>query len=337
MITGKLPNDLLEEMVFKHIKHKRKEVLTGASVGEDNALVDFGEEVAVLSTDPITGATNDIGRLAIEISVNDVATSGGESIGVLMTILAPRGTSYKDIEYIMKDAGEAAKRLDVEIMGGHTEITDAVNRVVISTTVIGKIRKKDILKLEDIKEGYKILMTKSTGIEGTSILLNDYENFFTDKIDKEMIEEGKRYEEKISVKQEGRIGGEIRVNYMHDITEGGLLGAVWEAHKAINLGIKIYEEKIPVTKITKKITKILNIDPLRLISSGSMLIISDEVKSKLLIERLYEKGIESSIIGEVINDGVFIEIEGNSKTIEPPRVDELYRAIGKLNNTKKYK
>lgn len=332
MITGKLPNDLLEEMVFKYIKHKRKEVLTGASVGEDNALVDFGEEVAVLSTDPITGATNDIGRLSIEISVNDVSTSGGEPIGVLMTVLAPKGTSYEDIEYIMKDAGEAAERLDVEIMGGHTEITDAVNRVVISTTVIGKIRKEDILKLEDIKKGYKVLMTKSTGIEGTSILLNDYEDFFKGKINREMIEEGKRYGEKISVKQEGKISGEMHVNYMHDITEGGLLGAVWEAHKAIDMGIKIYEEKIPITKITKEMTCILNIDPLRLISSGSMLIIADEAKSKSLIEKLNKTGISVSIIGEVIDDGVFLESKDNLKIIEPPRADELYRAIEKLNS-----
>lgn len=334
MITGKLPNDLLEKMVFKHINHKRKEVLTGASIGEDNALVDFGEEVAVLSTDPITGAVNDVGRLSIEISVNDVSTSGGDVIGVLMTLLAPRGISYEDIERIMKDAGEAAERLDVEIMGGHTEITDAVNRVVISTTVIGKIKKKNILKLEDIKKGYKVIMTKSTAIEGTSILLNDYEDFFKDKISGEMIEEGKRYGEKISVKQEGEIGGKIHVNYMHDITEGGLLGAVWEAHKAINMGIKIYEEKIPITKITKEMTRILKIDPLRLISSGSMLIIADEAKSKLLIEKLNKRGISVSVIGEVIDDGAFIESKDNLKIIEPPRADELYRAIEKLNDIK---
>ncbi len=334
MTTGKLPNNLLEEMVFKYITHTRKEILVGASVGEDNALVDFGEEVAVLSTDPITGATSDIGSLAIEISVNDVSTSGGEPIGVLMTILVPKGTSHKDIENIMKDAGETARRLNVEIMGGHTEITDAVNRIVISTTVIGKIKKQDILKAGDIKSGFKVLMTKSTGIEGTTILLNDYEDFFKDKMDEKMIEEGKDYGKKISVKEEGKAGGRAQANYMHDITEGGVLGAVWEAHKAIRMGIKIYEDLIPITDVTREMTNILDIDPLKLISSGSMIIILDEVKSKVLIDELDKKGINVSIIGEVIEEGVFMQTKSGLKTIEAPKADELYKAIKKLNKIK---
>lgn len=330
MITGKLPNDLLEEIVFKYIKHTRKDIIMGASVGEDNALVDFGEEVAVLSTDPITGAAKDVGKLAIEISVNDVSTSGGEAVGVLMTILAPRGTSYEDIEHIMKDAGDTAEKLNVEIMGGHTEITDAVNKVIISTTVIGKVKKKNILKIQEIKEGYKVLMTKSTGIEGTAILLNDFENYFKDKMDIKKIEEGKRYGDRISVKEEGRTGGKLHVNYMHDITEGGVLGAVWEAHKAIEMGIKIYEDKIPITEITRDVTNILQINPLRLISSGSMLIIGDDITIKKLMHELDEKDISSSIIGEVIDKGIFIKNKKGIETIEAPKADELYRAIEKL-------
>lgn len=330
MITGKLPNDLLGEIVFKYIKHKRKEILMGASVGEDNALVDFGEEVAVLSTDPITGAVKDIGRLAIEISVNDVSTSGGEPIGVLMTILAPRGSTHEDIEHIMKDAGETAEKLNVEIMGGHTEITDAVNKVVISTTVIGKVKKKNILKVHEIKTGDKVLITKSAGIEGTAILLNDYEDFFKDKMDEEKIEIGKKYGDMISVKEEGRIGGQLHVNYMHDITEGGVLGAVWESHKAIKMGIKIYEDQIPITDITKELADLVKIDPLRFISSGSMLVIGNDTTINKYMEELEEKGISSSIIGEVIEEGIFIENDQGIKTIEAPRADELYRAIEKL-------
>ena len=332
MITGKLPNNLLEDIIFKHIKYKRKEILTGAGVGEDNALVDFGENVAILSTDPITGAVNDIGRLSIEVSVNEVSASGGEAIGALMTILAPRGTRHSELEHIMKDAGEAASRLDVEIMGGHTEITDAVNKIVISTTVIGKIKKIDMPKIKDIKKGYKVLMTKSTGIEGTSIILKDYEHFFKDKMDIEKIKEGQAYGQKISVKEEGEIGGEIHINYMHDITEGGLLGAVWEAHKAIKKGIKIDEDKIPISDITKEMSAILEIDPLRLISSGSMLIVGEEAKLIQLIDKLNQKGISSSIIGEVIGSGIFIESDGRVKTIEAPKADELYKAIEKLKN-----
>lgn len=332
MVSGKLPNDLLENLVFKYIKHKRKDIITGAAVGEDNALVDFGDEVAILSTDPITGAINDIGKLAVQISCNDISTSGGEPIGLLITILAPGDTEYEDIERIMKDAGDTAAKLDVEIMGGHTEITDAVNKVVISTTAIGKINKKNLQKIKDIKVGDKVLMTKLAGLEGTSILLNDFESYFQDEMTQEMIIEGKDYGKMISVLKEGKIGGEIGINYMHDITEGGVLGAVWEAYKAIDKGILIREDLIPLSGVTKKLSQSLDIDPLRLISSGSMLIIGDDSQIDRLIKRLNKEGIQGHIIGEVVEEGVSIENKGQIKTIEPPTADELYRAIEKIKN-----
>lgn len=331
LATGKLSNDLLNELVFKNIKHRKDEVIMGAEVGEDNALVDFGEDIAVLSTDPITGAAKDIGKLAIEISVNDVSASGAEALGVLITILVPTNTEPKDIETIMEDAGKAAETLDIEIMGGHTEVTDAVNKVVVSTTVLGKMKKEHMLKRENVKIGDKILVTKSMGIEGVAILLNDYENYFIDKMDDKMIQKGKRYNDLVSVKEEGLLGGKLQVHYMHDITEGGLFGAVWEAHKAIDKGIQINRKKIPLTNVTKTVSDLLEIDPMRLISSGSMLIIGSEKTIENLKVKLNEQKINSSIIGEVVEEGVWIEKDDKIKEIAPPQGDELYKAIDKLN------
>ena len=170
MEIGKLPNEVLERIVFDNIKNKREEILVGSGIGEDNAIIDFGEDVCIMSTDPITGATKGIGKLAIYISCNDVASSGAEPIGALLTILAPPSTTEKDIELIMKEAGEASKELNIEIMGGHTEVTDAVNRVVISTTVVGKQKKKNMLDINKINVGDKVLITKYAAIEGTSII-----------------------------------------------------------------------------------------------------------------------------------------------------------------------
>ncbi|NLY44913.1 MAG: AIR synthase [Tissierella sp.] len=330
MVTGKLPNDLLEKIVLKYITHKREDIITGAAVGEDNALVDFGDEVGILSTDPITGAINDIGKLAVHVSCNDVATSGGTPIGLLLTILAPPETTYADIERIMKDAGETAEKLDVEIMGGHTEITDAVNKIVISTTVIGKIKKDKLQIIDKINVGDKILMSKSAAIEGTSILLSDLEHYFIDKMDMEKIKEGQEYSKFLSVMEEGRLGGKVGLNYMHDITEGGVLGAVWEAQKAIKKGVKVYKELIPITDVTRELCNILDINPLRLISSGSMLMIANDEQLKILEKEFKEKNIDLTIIGEVVDEGIFVEIDGQIEVIDAPKSDELYKALGKF-------
>ncbi len=330
MEIGKVPTDVLERVIFENIKNKREEVLVRAGIGEDNAIVDFGENVCVMSTDPITGATKDIGNLAIHISCNDVASSGAEPIGVLMTIMAPPKTREKELKNIMKEAGKASKELDVEIVGGHTEITDAVNRVVISTTVIGKQLKSKMLNPKNIKVGDKVLITKYAGIEGTWILSKELEKELKGKVDMNLLEEAHKLGKEISVVREGKICGEIGVDYMHDITEGGVLGAVWEGAKATNKGIKVYKESIPMLESTKAISKALDIDPYRLISSGSMLIIARENITEEIRKELLKEGINISLIGEVIEKGIYLEENGEVEEIQPPASDELYKGLAKI-------
>lgn len=329
MKIGKLPNDVLEKIVFKNIRNKRKEVLVRSGVGEDNAIMDFGKDLCVLSTDPITGTAKDIGYLAIHIACNDVASSGAEPIGVLMTIMAPENTTEDDIDTIMKEAGIASSELNVEIMGGHTEITDAVNRMVISTTVVGKLPKNELLNPKSTKVGDKVLMTKWTGIEGTSIIAKELEEELKDKVSNELLEEALGFGEMISVVKEGKICGDLGVKYMHDITEGGVLGAVWEAGKVIDKGIKIWKEDIPLKDSTKIISETLDINPYRLISSGSMLVVAEDKKIDILEKELKEEGIQITVIGEVIEDGICIEKDEELKEVEPPSSDELYKALSR--------
>ncbi|NMB27264.1 MAG: AIR synthase [Tissierellia bacterium] len=331
MKIGKLSNEILEKIVFENISNKRKEVLVGSGIGEDNAIIDFGHEVCIMSTDPITGATKDIGKLAIYISCNDVASSGAEPIGVLLTIMAPPETTEKDIDLIMSQAGKASKELNVEIMGGHTEITDAVTRIVISTTVIGKQLKKNMLNSKNTKVGDKVLITKYAGIEGTSIIAKELEQYLENKMDKEKIREAQSMGSSISVVKEGVICGKIGVKYMHDITEGGVLGAIWEGAVATNKGIKIYKDLIPMKEVTKEIASILNIDPYRLISSGSMLIISEENKIETIENQLAKENIKVKVIGEIIEEGMLMVENGETKEIESPSSDELYKALSILD------
>lgn len=327
MEIGKLPNEILEKIVISNIKTKRKEILVGAAIGKDSAIVDFGEEVCVMSTDPITGATKDLGSLAVHVSCNDVATSGAEPLGVLLTILAPPETAIEDIENIMIDASKAAEEINIEIMGGHTEITDGVNRIIISSTVIGKQKKDKLPNIKDIKVGDKVMVTKWVGIEGTAIIAKELNDKLKDKIGEEKLIEAQNLGNMISVVKEGIICGQIGVKYMHDITEGGVFGAVWEASKAINKGIKIKEDLIPVNTITREIGTLLNIDIYRLISSGSMLIIAGEDKVSKINEELSRNGIKSTVIGEVIESKILLEKSGHTIEIEPPSSDELYKVL----------
>ncbi len=327
MKVGKLPNEVLEKIIFSSISHKRNEVLTRAGIGKDCAVLDFGENVCVVSTDPITGTTQDIGKLAVHISCNDVASNGAEPVGLLMTILAPSGSTEEDIKRIMEDANEVASELNVEIIGGHTEVTDAVNRIIVSTTVLGMQSKKNMLNPENVKVGDKIIITKTIGIEGTAIIANELEEKLKALIPQQLIDEGKSLIEDISVVTEGKVCGHIGVPYMHDITEGGVFGAVWETGAATKKGVKIQIDAIPLKESTKGICDVLNINPYKLISSGSLILVSPTEKVSKIQKELQEKGIESSVIGEITEKDILVEIDGELKEIESPDSDELYKVL----------
>lgn len=325
--VGKLDSELLQKIIFSNIKIHREEVMVRPGIGEDCAVVDFGEYALIMSTDPITGSSSEVGKLAVHINCNDIATNGIEPLGLMMTILAPEGTTENEIEEIMKQASYEAGKLNVEIIGGHTEITKAVNRIVISATAIGRQLKSKVVKSSGARVGDKIIMTKTAGLEGTGIIALDMEEKLNSTFSREIIEAAKKMVDDISVVKEGVIAGKVGASSMHDVTEGGILGAVWETCRAAKLGCNIYKERIAVAKETDEICNFFQINPLRLISSGTMLITIGPEKENRLIEELSKNGVRASVIGEVTENGCFL-IENNRRTvIDPPESDELYKVI----------
>ncbi|HQI16155.1 MAG TPA: AIR synthase family protein [Bacillota bacterium] len=325
MKEGKIPPELLKSLVFSNIKIQNEEVILRPEIGEDCAAIDFGSHACVLSTDPITGAVKDAGALAIHISCNDVATSGVRPVGIMVTILAPPKTTEEDIKRVMEEAGEAASKLGVEIIGGHTEVTSAVNRIVISTTAVGKVQKDRIVRSSGAKTGDDVIMTKWAGLEGTSIIASDKGKELEAVLTPEEIESARSFIDNISVVEEGVAAGEFGASSMHDVTEGGILGAAWEIAESSGKGIDIYIDKIPVREVTKKICSFYGIDPYRLISSGSMLITA--ARGTELVRILEEKGIPAVIIGRITEAGRNIIRNGDISLLNPPDTDEIYKAL----------
>ncbi|NLY61632.1 MAG: AIR synthase [Clostridiales bacterium] len=326
MNIGKIPNDILEKLLYKNIGKKQPEILVGPGIGKDCGVIDFGDDVCVISTDPITGAVNKVGYLAIHISCNDVATTGTKPIGAMVTIIAPANTQLTEIQSIMEDINRAANELDLEIIGGHTEVSPAVNQVVISVTALGKIAKEKLVHPGKAQVGDDILVTKTAGLEGTAIIAMDREDILARYFSRDFIDRASRFIEEISVVKEGLIAGKFGAHAMHDATEGGILGALWEMSKAMNKGFEVDINKIPIAKETRKICKIFDIDPLRLISSGSMIIVTPD--GEQLLKLLSNAGVSATIIGKVVGGTTPLVIyDGEKHVLEPPESDELYKAI----------
>ncbi len=327
--VGKLDSNMLQKIVIDKIKYKRPEVKTRAGIGEDCAVIDYGKYECVVSTDPITAAMNDIGRLAIHISCNDIASNGIEPLGITLTVMLPEGTTEEDISLIMAQAGAAAEKVGVEIIGGHTEITAAVNQPVIVSTAIGRGLAGDSQSAHNMKQGDYILMTKTAGLEGTGIIASDFEKELAGVLTSEELVSAKSLLEQVSVVKEGLIAGEIGTSGMHDVTEGGILGAVWEMCHIAGLGCQVWKEKVAVDPVTIKVAEHFGIDWLRLISSGCMLIVAPEIKKEQIMSALQIGGIEVSCIGKVCEKekGLYLVDEERQIEIAPPEADELYKVV----------
>jgi hydrogenase expression/formation protein HypE len=326
MDIGKVPNDILNEIILGKIKTTRKEVLVRPKIGEDCAVIDFGEYACVMSSDPITGAVNEVGRLAVHVSCNDVASCGVEPLGLLVTILAPNGTTEKDLDIVMGQICDTAGSLNVDIIGGHTEITTSVNRFVIMSTSIGRALKGKVINTSGARPGNSIILTKSAGIEGTAIIAHDKEEILVAKLGIDLVSRAKSFMEQISVVKEGIIAGQFGATSMHDVTEGGVLGAIWEVAEASGVGAEIFKEKIPIEQETLKICDYFDINPLKLISSGCMLITCENGEG--LVNRLIDNGIKAAIIGVITEDSSKTLRHGQViEEILQPGSDELYKAV----------
>jgi len=174
MKIGKLPESVLKRSVFKQIHTRRPEVVLGAGVGEDCAAIKLAEdETLVMSTDPITGTAKDIGTLAIQITVNDLASAGAEPVGVLLTVLLPENVEEPELRAMMAQVEEACAKAKIQVMGGHTEVTAVVNQPVISVCGVGKVKDGCLISTGGARPGMDILVTKWIGIEGTSIIAKE--------------------------------------------------------------------------------------------------------------------------------------------------------------------
>lgn len=327
MKSGKIPNEILNKIVLSKINKFRDDVILRPGIGEDCTAIDFGKYACVLSTDPITAAVNKVGQLSVHISCNDIASSGVEPIGLLVTILCPVGTSEAELEKVMEQVCSTASELNVEIIGGHTEVTPSVNQIIISTTCIGKAQANEIVSSSGAKPGDSVIMTKSAGLEGTAIIANDFEHKLVNTISKEDLNYAKNFINSLSVVNEGVLAGKFGATSMHDITEGGILGAAWEIAEASGTGIIINQDNIPVDAVTNSICEALEINVLRLISSGCMLITCPDGEG--LVKLLESNNIKATVVGTITankNEKLLIsKKEGTAQDIEPPTADELYK------------
>lgn len=329
MKTGKLPESVLERSVIGQIGHRRKEVIAGPMVGVDCAAVSASEgDVFVFSTDPITGTAHDLGRHCIYVTANDLAASGAEPLGVMLSVLLPPDIGEEEIRTIVRDAEQTCAKLNMEILGGHTEITGAVSDVLITVTGIGKTKREELLLPGRIRPGDSLVITKWIALEATSILAKERESVLLSRFPAELVRTARDFDRYLSVTEDAKIAKSVGVHAMHDITEGGVFGALWEMAEAAGCGLRVDVRKIPIRQESVEICEFFGVNPYQIMSSGSMLIAAGD--GDALVRALEEQGIHAVKAGEMTEgkDRLLIN-RGETRYLDKPQPDELYRALEK--------
>jgi len=340
MRIGKLTNQELQEIVISRLPQLSARTVTGAQVGADCAWLNLSpDHLLVTSTDPVTAGGTQSGRIAIHVSCNDIAACGVKPVGILLVVIAPVSVNREDLIHIIDQASEVAVEIGVDIVGGHTEISDAVNRVVVTTTAFGIVEKSDLIPSGRALPGDTLLMTKTAAIEGTWIAAMEHGDKLASLVPEAGLAQARTFLDRLSVVNDGVLAVSCKpqkpsrneqgfshsaVHLMHDATEGGIFGASYEMAELSGTGLLLESDLIPVHSVTRLITDALGLDVMRLISSGSLLIATDEPDA--VRAKLSENDIACTAIGKFTDTG-FFERDSSGKMIRllPPDADELYK------------
>ncbi len=331
--VGKLEPNILKQLVFSCLGAASSRVILGPSIGEDASIIDFKDKVLVVHTDPLTGAVENIGWLAVNIVANDIATRGVKPLWMLVALLLPSNMGYAKLKHIVQQIDQAAKELDIAIVGGHSEVTLAIKRPIIVATALGETEREKLVRSSGAEVGDHVIVTKGLAIEGTAILSKELSEVLQKKIGLRIVESAQRFIRKISVVKDAltavKVGG---VHAMHDATEGGVAAALQEIAWASKVGIVVYEEKILVNEETKLICQALKIDPLRTIGSGALIVVAHPDKAREIVAALHKNGIHAFDVGEIVDKSKgshVVKKDGTKLDLNEPVNEELWRVLKK--------
>ncbi len=327
---SKFSLETLNQCVYPFISAHDPDVILGSAFGEDVALTRIQDGVLVSHLDPIVGAVNHIGELAVHIACNDIATSGAKPRWILALILVPDKNDETLLKQIMHDIGRTANAISVSVIGGHSGYSNNLSRPLVAVTALGTLPDgvKPILS-RGAKAGDLVLVTKGIGLEGTAILASD----FADKAQKlglspSEIKAANQLLKSVSIIPEATILAESNATAMHDVTRGGLLETLLEIAQLSTVSIEIEMKKIPIPHVVNQFAYAFQYDPLKMISSGTLVATLPPANLPEVQEKLKNAGIPHAVIGQVTSGkGVVIQTTEGLQVHEEshPEEDELAR------------
>ncbi len=334
MRTGKVSENVLKRSVLRQITDRRAEVVKGAGVGNDSALLSWGcpaipqsPQVGewgrmAVSMETVALPVKNAAYLAVIAAANNLAAAGASPTAAFLSLTFPLGAEEALLKEMMGQADSCCQELSIQIAGGHTEVSGAVKSPIVTATVVGQ--EQNASAGQRGRASLDIVVSKWIGMEGTFLIADEKEAELSQRYPARLISKAKRQGRYLSVAREAAIAYKFGSYAMHDVRCGGIFGALWELAQKMGVGLDIDLKKIPVKQETIEVCEFYGLNPYQLLSGGMLIMAAGNGEG--LVRALHEEGISASLIGctRAGNDRI-ITAKDEIRYLEPPVPDEILK------------
>jgi len=326
---GKIQHSDFDDIIFQKCGYSRKEVSTGPGFGIDVAIIDLPNGLCMaLTSDPLSLIPSlglqESAWLSVHLMANDMATTGCSPMYAQFVLNLPAHFSSSDFKIYWHYIHTFCKEINIAITGGHTGFVEGQNSTIAGGgTLVTIAPKEQILVSKNAKPSNVILATKQCAISSSAILAMSFPETVKNKLGKQVYNEGCELFYQTSSLKDALIVAGTDINHpeitaMHDVTEGGMLGAIYELAVASGNGAFVYNDCLPIGETQKQICNLFSIDPRYSIGAGSMIIAVKKGNENEVINRLKLQNVDCTIVGELAEKehGITI-IENDEKKALP--------------------
>jgi hydrogenase expression/formation protein HypE len=327
MKIGKVSESVLKRSILKQIKIKRQEIIKGAGVGADCAVFApiYGEHI-VINTQNFELFSQEITDTAVVSVLNNLATEGAKPLGIQVSLFLSAEAFESDLKQIMKTLELSCAEHQIQIMGGSTQVVSGCQNHLLSLTGIGLSTDTKQLSIKNIEKPMDLILSKSIGLKGSWLLSKFGKDKLSLRFSPCFLKKLEEYPNHFSIANEAATAIKSGVSYMHDVSESGIFGALWEVAEGAGVGLTVDLKKIPVKQETIEVCEFFGLNPYEIQSTGALLMVAEH--GKQVVKALNDAGVEAAIIGQITdsNDRI-IQNDDEIRYLDRPKADEIYNVM----------
>jgi hydrogenase expression/formation protein HypE len=336
---GKISPEIFNELIYPRLGAQNEKILVGPQHGVDVGIVEIGGKAVSLTTDPVfivpEYGWERAAWFAIHILASDSVTSGLKPQMLTIDLNLPMEMTKKQLEIMWDTMHRECLKLGIAVVTGHTARYENCHYPMVGgATVIGIGNLDEYVSPRFARAGDAIIVTKGPAIEATGILATMFPHLLEKEFGGNFSARAAEIFYNMSVVEDALTAVAIGVRdngvtSLHDATECGVWGGLFEVAQAAHLGIRINKDKIVVEDTVLQICDYFKIDPYASISEGSLIISCRPHKADSVVQALTRKNIKASVVGELTLEekGMVLVEGGQERKLVHPIVDPFWKAF----------